>query len=69
MEGKTDMDLQHVIAELIVQDRQRVFESEDWKRRAALSAAARPGKDSAGSKRRRALRWRRTLVVLPEGSA
>lgn len=62
------MDINHVIAEVTVQERQQLFASSEWQRRALLAAALRRVRRARPARPMRLRLWR-PLVARPEGGA
>jgi hypothetical protein len=60
------MDINHVIAQVAVHERQQLFATKDWQRRAVLGAALRRTRRARPQRPRRLWMWR-PLVARPEG--
>ncbi|HEX6337300.1 MAG TPA: hypothetical protein VFZ85_10120 [Jiangellaceae bacterium] len=61
------MDINHVIAEVTIQERQQLYASKDWRRRAELGAAVRRIRRSAVPRRRWFRTWRPLVARLDGG--
>ena len=60
------MDVNHVIAAVVIRERQALYASQDWQRRAVMEAALRRMRRRPESRPKRFRLWR-PLVVRPEG--